>query len=63
MRSYKPEELFTKEGTLQPMLKALAPPSLKRMSANPVANGGILRRKLKLPDYQTFAYNTIETWF
>jgi len=58
MRSYKPEELFTKEGKLVPELKALAPEGLRRMSANPVANGGILRRKLKIPDYRDFAYNT-----
>jgi xylulose-5-phosphate/fructose-6-phosphate phosphoketolase len=57
MRSYKPEELFTAEGALQPELQELAPTGLSRMSANPVANGGVLRRKLNLPDYRTFGYD------
>jgi len=57
MRSYKPEELFTKEGKLQPALKSLPPTGVRRMSANPVANGGILRRKLKIPDYRDFGYD------
>jgi xylulose-5-phosphate/fructose-6-phosphate phosphoketolase len=56
MRSYKPEELFTAEGRLKSDLKELAPEGLRRMSANPVANGGILRRKLKIPDYRTFGF-------
>jgi xylulose-5-phosphate/fructose-6-phosphate phosphoketolase len=56
MRSYKPEELFTEEGKLQPELRALAPTGVRRMSANPVANGGILRRKLNIPDYRKYGY-------
>ena len=55
MRSYKPENLFDKEGRLIPELKALAPKGLKRMSANPVANGGLLRRPLEMPDFRNFA--------
>lgn len=43
MRSYKPEELFDENGTLIPELKALAPEGNRRMSANPNANGGLLR--------------------
>ena len=54
MRSYKPEELFTAEGRLKSHLKELAPEGHRRMSANPVANGGLLRSKLKIPDYRTF---------
>ena len=49
MRSYKPEELFDENGTLVPELKALAPVGNRRMSANPHANGGLLRRALKMP--------------
>jgi xylulose-5-phosphate/fructose-6-phosphate phosphoketolase len=55
MRSYKPEELFTTEGTLAPRLKALAPAGARRMSANPRANGGLLRKDLNLPDFRNYA--------
>jgi xylulose-5-phosphate/fructose-6-phosphate phosphoketolase len=51
MRSYKPEELFDKDGRVLPELKALAPKGNRRMSANPVANGGLLRKPLDLPDF------------
>src|SRR4051812_39033820 len=43
LRSYKPEELFDQSGRLIPELKALAPKGARRMSANPHANGGLLR--------------------
>jgi phosphoketolase len=52
MRSYKPDELFDEHGTLRPELKALAPKGSRRMSANPHANGGLLRKPLKLPDFR-----------
>ena len=55
MRSYKPEELFDASGKLMPELKALAPKGNRRMSANPHANGGLLRRGLKLPDFRKYA--------
>ena len=55
MRSYKPEELFDQNGTLLPELKALAPRGNRRMSANPHANGGLLRKNLKLPDFRKYA--------
>jgi xylulose-5-phosphate/fructose-6-phosphate phosphoketolase len=55
MRSYKPEELFDGNGSLVPALKALAPRGKRRMSANPHANGGLLRRELKLPDFRKYA--------
>src|SRR4029453_14445247 len=55
MGSYKPDELFDQEGRLQPELKALAPKGARRMSANPVANGGLLRRPLVMPDFRNFA--------
>jgi xylulose-5-phosphate/fructose-6-phosphate phosphoketolase len=54
MRSYKPEEKFDEKGRLIPELKALAPTGNRRMSANPVANGGILRKPLRLPDFRDF---------
>ncbi len=55
MRSYKPEELFDASGKLKPELKALAPKGNRRMSANPHANGGLLRKELKLPDFRKYA--------
>jgi xylulose-5-phosphate/fructose-6-phosphate phosphoketolase len=53
MRSYKPEELFDDAGRLIPELKSLAPKALRRMSANPVANGGLLRKALDMPDFRS----------
>ena len=55
MRNYKPEELFDEQGRLIPELKALAPKGPRRMSANPVANGGLLRQPLDMPDFRNFA--------
>jgi xylulose-5-phosphate/fructose-6-phosphate phosphoketolase len=54
MHSEKPEELFDAAGKLLPELKALAPTGTRRMSANPHANGGILKRALRLPDFRTY---------
>lgn len=54
MRSYRPDELFDENGTLIPELKALAPTGDRRMSANPQANGGLLRHALKLPAFQDY---------
>lgn len=55
MRGYKPEELFDERGTLMPELKALPPRGDRRMSANPHANGGKLRKPLDLPDFRDYA--------
>jgi xylulose-5-phosphate/fructose-6-phosphate phosphoketolase len=55
MRSYKPEELFDEEGRLKPDLAELAPKRERRMGANPYANGGLLLKELKLPDYREYA--------
>jgi xylulose-5-phosphate/fructose-6-phosphate phosphoketolase len=55
MRSYRPEELFDAAGGLVPELKALAPTGRRRMSANPHANGGLLRAELRLPDFRDYA--------
>jgi xylulose-5-phosphate/fructose-6-phosphate phosphoketolase len=55
MRSYRPETLFDEQGRLIPELKALAPRGTLRMSANPHANGGLLRRALRMPDFRDYA--------
>jgi len=55
MRSYGPEELFDDDGAVVPLATALAPEGELRMSANPVANGGLLRQELKLPDFRDYA--------
>ena len=55
MRSYKPEELFDENGTLRKELKDLPPVGERRMSANPHANGGKLRKGLELPDFRNYA--------
>ena len=55
MRSYEPEELFDANGVLIDKLQALAPDGRRRMGANPHANGGLLKKELKLPDFRSFA--------
>ena len=55
MKSYKPEELFDEDGKLLPELAELAPRGKRRMGNNPHANGGILRRDLRMPDFRGYA--------
>ncbi|BAU15760.1 phosphoketolase (plasmid) [Leptolyngbya sp. NIES-3755] len=55
MKSYKPEELFDESGKLIEELAELAPKGDRRMGANPYANGGLLLKDLKLPDFQDYA--------
>ncbi|MGR9115122.1 MAG: phosphoketolase family protein [Gammaproteobacteria bacterium] len=55
LRSYRPDELFDEDGRLLPELKALAPAGTRRMSANPHANGGLLRKALRMPDFRSYA--------
>ncbi len=55
MRSYRPEELFDRQGTLLPDLQALSPQGPRRMGSSPHANGGQLRRSLRLPPIETYA--------
>ncbi len=55
LRSYRPEELFDEQGRLRPELAALAPCGERRMGANPNANGGMLLRDLKMPDFTHYA--------
>jgi xylulose-5-phosphate/fructose-6-phosphate phosphoketolase len=58
LRSYRPEELFDESGRLVAELRALAPEGRRRMGANPHANGGLLRKALSLPDFNTYAVET-----
>ena len=55
MLSYNPAELFTPEGKLKPELRELAPVGPRRMGDNPHANGGMLLRNLRLPDFRNYA--------
>jgi xylulose-5-phosphate/fructose-6-phosphate phosphoketolase len=55
MLSYKPHELFDETGKLKHELQELAPKETRRMSANPHANGGLLKRDLRLPDFRDYA--------
>jgi xylulose-5-phosphate/fructose-6-phosphate phosphoketolase len=54
MKSYRPEELFDKDGALVAELAQLPPKRHRRMSANPQSNGGLLLRDLVLPDFRTY---------
>ncbi|KAH8432717.1 uncharacterized protein LDX57_010344 [Aspergillus melleus] len=60
MRSYKPDEVFDKSGRLIPELRELAPIGVSRMSANPIGNGGLVRRPLDIPDFRTYGLRNIE---
>ena len=55
LRSYRPEELFDEQGRLKPELAELAPKGERRMGANPHANGGMLLRDLRMPDFRDYA--------
>lgn len=55
MKSYKPEELFDENGKLIPELAELAPKGQRRMGDNPHANGGILMRELRMPEFADYA--------
>ena len=55
MRGYKPEELFDSNGSLIPELRELAPTGQRRMGSNPHANGGHLKRALRLPNFRNYA--------
>jgi xylulose-5-phosphate/fructose-6-phosphate phosphoketolase len=57
LKSYRPEELFDKNGRLIPELAELAPVGERRMGANPHANGGLLLKELKMPDFRDYAVN------
>lgn len=55
LKSYRPDELFDINGTLLPEFKTIAPRGDRRMSGNPIANGGIVRKELRMPDFRDFA--------
>jgi xylulose-5-phosphate/fructose-6-phosphate phosphoketolase len=55
MRKYAPDELFDETGRLISELRELAPRGHRRMSANPVTNGGTVRKDLRLPDFRSYA--------
>jgi xylulose-5-phosphate/fructose-6-phosphate phosphoketolase len=55
MKSYRPDQLFDESGRLRPELAALAPEGPRRMGANPHANGGVVLRDLRLPDFRRYA--------
>lgn len=57
LRSYRPEELFDEYGTLKKELQELSPIGTRRMSSNPVANGGLLLRDLVIPDFTKYKVN------
>jgi xylulose-5-phosphate/fructose-6-phosphate phosphoketolase len=54
MRSYRPQELFDAAGRLKPELKALAPAGARRIGSNPHANGGHLKKALRMPDFRQY---------
>ena len=54
LKSYHPEKLFDESGRLIPELEELAPTGIRRMGANPHANGGLLLRDLRLPDFRDY---------
>ena len=60
MRSYRPDELFDDHGVPVPALREQAPTGPRRMSANPHANGGLLRTPLRLPDFRDHAVEVSE---
>ena len=55
LRSYRPEDLFDKDGRPAKILRDFAPKGTRRMGANPHANGGLLLRDLRMPDFRDYA--------
>ena len=55
LKSYRPEELFDQHGAPRPEIAALAPHGASRMGSNPHANGGLLLKDLRLPDFRDYA--------
>lgn len=56
MRSYRPQELFDEKGILKAEFRGLAPKGERRMGSNPHANGGLLLKDLRMPDFRKFAF-------
>ena len=61
MKSYRPQELFDEKGRLMPELAALAPKGNRRMGANPHANGGVLLRDLRMPNFRDYGLD-VPAW-
>jgi xylulose-5-phosphate/fructose-6-phosphate phosphoketolase len=55
LKSYRVDELFDEHGTLKAEFKAMLPKGTRRMGANPHANGGLLRKPLRMPDFEDYA--------
>jgi xylulose-5-phosphate/fructose-6-phosphate phosphoketolase len=60
MRSQQPKELFTKDGQFAPLFREWAPSGNRRMSANPHANGGRLKKALRLPDFRDYGVEVLK---
>lgn len=60
LKSYRPEELFDAQGKLVEALQALAPSGNRRMGANPHANGGLLLKQLRMPDFREYAVSVTQ---
>jgi len=55
LRGYRPDDLFDRDGRLAPELRDFPPKGTRRMGSNPHANGGLLRKDLRLPDFESYA--------
>jgi xylulose-5-phosphate/fructose-6-phosphate phosphoketolase len=62
LKSYRPQELFDRQGRLKPELAELAPKPQRRMGANPHANGGELLRDLRMPDFLQLRGQSVGAW-
>ena len=60
LESYEPKRLFDDKGAPRPEILALAPRGARRMTATPHANGGLLLRDLKLPDFRDYSVEVAE---
>ncbi|MDH3460969.1 MAG: phosphoketolase family protein, partial [Burkholderiaceae bacterium] len=60
LKSYRPEELFDERGAPRPDIVALAPQGARRMGSNPHANGGLLLKDLRLPDFRSYAIGVLQ---
>lgn len=60
LRSYRPEELFDESGAPVEAIRTLHPEGIRRMSANPHANGGVLLRELRMPEFRDYAVPVTE---
>lgn len=58
LKSYRPEELFTENGQLKPEIQELSPKGERRMSMNPITNGGLDSKPLKITDWKKHAIDT-----